>query len=332
MVHAVTLTAIKKDVNIMKKIKKISSIVLSLILFALTFSNVSMAGESLENVYVDDLEREVVLEKKPERAAVLLGSFASAWVLAGGGIVAAADDAWEDFDLGLSPDCVNLGNTSELSLELLIASEPDLVIGSARSDNDLAWESSLGKMGIPVMYFHVEGFDDYLRMMDTFTDITGRKDLFEEYGLNVQNHIKEIINKVEEKLDGGKGPEVLLLRIAKTSVKAKGSKGTVLGEMLKNLYCINISDGSDLLDNLTLEAIVAADPEYIFVVYMGDNTEAADAKMEEVLSGNPAWAGLSAVKNNKVFYMDKHLYNFKPNQLWGIAYEQLAEIIYGDLN
>ena len=59
--------------------------------------------------------------------------------------------------------------------------------------------------------------------------------------------------------------------------------------------CENIADGQDtLLENLTLEAIVAADPDFIFITTMGADDEAL-ASLAEHLQSGPAWAGLTAV-------------------------------------
>lgn len=43
---------------------------------------------------------------------------------------------------------------------------------------------------------------------------------------------------------------------------------------------------------------------------------------------NPLWYNLDAVKNNKVYYMDKALYNLKPNARFAEAYENLEKILY----
>lgn len=45
--------------------------------------------------FTDDLGREVTVEN-PERVAALLGSYADIWYLAGGEVIASADDAWDD--------------------------------------------------------------------------------------------------------------------------------------------------------------------------------------------------------------------------------------------
>ena len=67
----------------------------------------STAAESASVTFTDDLGRELTVEN-PERVAALLGSFADIWYLAGGEVVASADDAWDDFDLPMAEDAINL--------------------------------------------------------------------------------------------------------------------------------------------------------------------------------------------------------------------------------
>ena len=50
--------------------------------------------------------------------------------------------------------------------------------------------------------------------------------------------------------------------------------------------------------------------------------------METTLLTNPAWATLTAVKEGRYYVMDPTLYNLKPNERWGEAYEGLADILY----
>ena len=51
------------------------------------------------------------------------------------------------------------------------------------------------------------------------------------------------------------------------------------------------------------------------------------AYVQQFLMEHPAWSQLSAVKNERVYYMEKTLYNLKPNHRWGEAYEKLYEIL-----
>lgn len=273
--------------------------------------------------FVDDLGREVTVGN-PERVAALIGSFTDIWLLAGGTVTAAANDSWESLNLPLGEDVVNLGSIQEPDIEKLIASQPELVLASANTDADLEMEEILKQAGIPTAYFAVSSFEEYLHMLDICTQITGRRDLYEENGLKVQ----EQIEKTRERIDGS-APKVLFLRASSSSVKAKGSEGNVCGEMLSDLGCINIADSDQtLLEDLSMEAIIAADPDYIFVTFQGNNQEAAMQNVEEMLLSNPAWTSLSAVKEGNYHLLDKRLYNLKPNAKWGQAYEGLADILY----
>lgn len=51
--------------------------------------------------------------------------------------------------------------------------------------------------------------------------------------------------------------------------------------------------------------------------------------MEQTLTASPAWNSLTAVQEGRYHVMDKTLYHLKPNDRWGEAYQQLADILYG---
>ena len=279
--------------------------------------------------FTDALGREVQVNKKPERVASLLGSFADVWLLAGGTLCASAEDAWEDFGLELG-DAVNIGGAHSPSLELLISASPDFVIASASTASNVEMKDSLESMGITVAYFDVDNFDDYLCMLDICTDITGRKDLYEQNGLAIKSKIDEIKNMYAVSDIPENERKILLLRAASGFVKAKGSSGTILGEMLADIGCINIADSNtDLLENLSVEAVIREEPHHIFVVTMGSNTDAAKRSLENMIKENPAWGTLDAVKNGRLHVMDKKLFNLKPNARWaesyGILYEKLTK-------
>jgi len=287
----------------------------------------STADSSGSVTFTDSLGRTVTVTN-PQRTAALLGSFAQIWQLAGGTVCATADDAWEDLSLELSPDTVNLGNTKELNLEKLLAAEPDFILASTNTRQNVEWKDTLEATGIPVAYFDVSNFEDYLSLLAVCTDITGRKDLYEQNGLAIQKQIEAILSQNSKRLENAAAPRVLSLAASASSVRAKNSGSNVLGEMLHTLGCINIadSDGS-LLENLSIEHILQADPDYIFVVQRGDDTEGTRRLFAQLMEDQPAWKQLSAVKNGRIYFMEKVLFSLKPNHRWGEAYEILETIL-----
>ncbi len=276
-----------------------------------------------EYTFTDDLGRTVSLQR-PERTAVLLGSYADVWITAGGAICAAPDDAWEDYDFDLPQDTVNLGGTKSLSLELLLASEPDFVIASSNSTQHMEWKETLEAAGIPTAYFDVSDFADYLRMLKICTDLTGKPENYEKYGREPEKKIHEILERNHQRPEH----KVLLLRASAAKVRAKNNRNNVMGEMLEQFHCSNIADhDSTLLDDLNIEHIFLEDPEMIFVVEVGDDAAGVRKSIETLFKENPLWQELSAVKNNRVYFMDKQLFNMKPNARWAQAYEELETIL-----
>ena len=282
-------------------------------------------AETSAVTFEDDLGRTVTVER-PERVAVLIGSFAHIWYLAGGldSLVAAASDTWTGFDIPLDEAVLNLGSTKQVSLEAVIAAQPDFVIASVNTDADLALREPLEAMGIPTAYFQVSTVEDYLRMLDILTQITGCRENFERYGTSVLSQVEA----AKEKADGS-APSVLYIRVSGSGCRVKNSENSVLGEMLRDLGAVNIADREDsLLENLSMEVIMQQDPEFIFVVLQSSDPSVAQGVLEKTLLCDPAWGSLTAVREGRFYLMDPALYNLKPNDRWGEAYESLAAILY----
>ena len=275
--------------------------------------------------FTDSLGNTVELEQPPKRVAALLGSYAETWLLAGGEVVAVTQDAYDERGLELPEDTVNLGANQQPDLEALFAAEPDLVLLTPDLDGQMGLKDSLAAAGIPAAWFKVETFDDYLNMLKICTDLTGRSDLYQKNGLDIQSGIDAAIASVPE----GEGPTVLLLRAYSSGVRAKNSD-SIAGAMLKDLGAVNIADSnSGLLEDLQMESILAADPEVIFVTTMGASQEAALKSLDELLHSDPAWQTLTAVKEGRVEVLPKDLFHYKPNARWGESYQMLAELMYG---
>lgn len=278
--------------------------------------------ESTVVTFTDDLDREIEVDS-PERVVTLLGSFCDEWLLAGGTVVGTANDTFTNYDFGFGDEVVDIGSTHEPDVEKILSVEPDFVIASAKLDAQVELKDTFEKAGITVAYLDVDDFGDYLRTLDIFTQITGEKENFDKYGTEVSKEIEQAKSKID-----GRRPTVLFIRAAASSVKVKGSKGIVGGEILADLDTDNIADSNSLLEDLSMEAIIAADPDYIFVTTQGSDLDAALANVDELMISNPAWNSLKAVKNGNYYVLDKLLYNSKPNARWGEAYRYLADILY----
>ena len=278
--------------------------------------------------FVDAQGTQVALQSW-DRVVSLYGSFAELWLLSGGTLVGATTDAVEERGLDLGGDVALVGNVKTPSLEEVLALEPDFVILSADIEGHVALDESLTDAGVPHAYFRVDNFEDYCTVLRQFCRMTGRDDLFEEYGAAQQQRVERIKAAAAQMQDAA--PTVLLIRAYSTGAKAKGTD-IFAGAMLAELGADNIVTRYDsLLEDLSMETIIAADPDMILMVPMGANEDAAAAYMAEHFEANPAWAGLTAVQNGCYAMLPKELFHYKPNARWADSYAYLAKILYPGL-
>ena len=52
--------------------------------------------------------------------------------------------------------------------------------------------------------------------------------------------------------------------------------------------------------------------------------------MENMILENPAWNSLSAIREGRIYLMDRKLFNMKPNADWAESYEQLSNILLAE--
>lgn len=277
--------------------------------------------------FVDDLGREITVEN-PERVVTLMGSFAEIWVLAGGAdsLVGTSEDVTDNRDLGIPETAVSVGTYQNPNMEELLALNPDLVILSGetvRTDNHVALESSLEAAGIPAAYFSVTHFEDYLNMLKICTDITKDNTAYEKNGLLVQQQVEQILadTALEEESS-------FLLLITYSGGVRPQSSDSMTGRMLTQLGAHNvIDDYPSLLQEFSVEKVIEVDPDYIFVIPMGNDDEATRKNLEESIESNPAWNSLTAVVENQYILLPREQFLYKPNAKWADSYQYLADLL-----
>ncbi|GFN36637.1 ABC transporter substrate-binding protein [Tepidimicrobium xylanilyticum] len=308
-------------------------ILLALLILALTgcsnkSANIDSKNQEAYYTFIDSLDNLVILEKKPERVVSLVGSYAETWMLAGGEIIGATDDVVKENRFEVSDEISIVGTVKDPSVEEILSLSPDFVILSPDIENQLKMSEILNDANIAHAYFKVEYFEDYLNMLYICTDITEKKDLYEENGLKVKEEIDDILSKVEDKAQ--EKPAVLFVRAFSSGAKAKKDDNLTC-KMLEDLGTVNIANKHpSLLEELSMEEIIEEDPDYIFVTTMG-NTEKALEALKNGIEKNPAWNNLTAVKNDRYIILPKELFHYKPNAKWGESYRYLAEIIYPEI-
>ncbi|MBO5140577.1 MAG: ABC transporter substrate-binding protein [Peptococcaceae bacterium] len=277
--------------------------------------------------FTDAIGQEITVHN-PQRVVSLMGSFSEIWILAGGAdtLVGTSYDTVDNRDLGLPEDIAIVGTYQNPNIEEILALNPDLVLLSSettRTDSHVALKDALNGADIPAAYFSVTHFEDYLNMLKICTDITGNQDAYQTNGIAVEERIAQIIadSKTET------SPSVLLMITYSGGIRAQSSN-TMTGKMLSELGCKNILDDyPSMLQDFSVEKIIETDPDYIFVIPMGNDDALAQKNLKENVESNPAWNSLTAVKNDRYILLPKDKFLYKPNAVWDESYAYLAALL-----
>lgn len=264
-----------------------------------------------------------VRDGQKQKVIALSKSNAELWVLAGGELVATSDDALK-ID-GLNEDVVSLGDMDHVSLEAVAALEPDLLILFSSDPAQKALGEAASEIGIPVYFTNIDNFSDYKGVMKEFTAMTGREDLFEKNVVKVGENIDRIKESVPKE---NTQQTYLLLHVSAT--KSKAEKNDYFAcEIFNDMGLTNVAADESIFNELSMEAVISADPDYIFVVPRGDEKKAM-AEFEGIFASDPAWQELTAVKNKRYTLLSKDLFGLKPNDRWDTAYEEAYKLIVSD--
>ncbi len=255
----------------------------------------------------------------PKSVVALSRSVSQMWLLSGGKLSGTTDDA---LDLENIENAVSVGSLTTCSLEKIVSLNPDLVLLTYDIPLHKKIAVQLKSFGIKTYVVDVKTFDDYAKIMSDFTDITKRKDLYKKNVEEIKQQIEKIILRAEKI---NTHPTYLFLRVS--SVKNKVLKNHFGNEIFENLGLKPILNDESLLDEISIEALVKLNPDYIFIVSQG-NQKKAEESFIKAYQSNSAWKTLSAVKENHVKMLPKEIFNYKPNDRWAEAYKFIYEYVY----
>lgn len=278
----------------------------------------------------DSNNHKTVVKKAPKKVVALSSSFAQLWLLSGGKLAGVSSDAVNERNIGINKnDTEIVGTAMKPNSEKILSLNPDLVILAKDMSSNMKLTDMLDKAKIPYYICKIETLDDYLGALKNFVSITGEEKNYVENGEKVQEQVSKLLKLLPK--PSSTAPSALVLRAHSSGVKVLSGDNTVCN-ILNDIGVHNIADSSkSLLKDLSIEAIIKENPDYIFVVTMGSDKDAAAASLKKSLTSNPAWNNLKAVKNNNVFILPKELFEYKPNNKYGDSYEYLLKIIYPEI-
>ncbi len=207
-------------------------------------------------------------------------------------------------DIELLTDRTDTSGHLQISREVVIAQEPDLVLGAV----DNLSRESLDAVGIPLLEEPAlcpEGvddpsFDDIGEQLRMYGEVFGEQERAEEAAAAMQERVEEIESRAG---DGSTTAAVLYPTVGGGTTYAYGSRSMAHPQLesagLDNVF----GDVDERVFEVTLEELLGRDPDVVVLLY-GDGDPAA---VEEALTSLPGADELTAVREDAVM---TQLFNF----------------------
>lgn len=299
-----------------------------------------------DSVIFPDAASETPLEiaKNPSKPAVLYGSFVTLWYEAGGkaaGVIG-GDSSIALYNLYIGRDVTQDEGVTVLaessagknwSTENIIAFQPDLIICSTAMSGYKTISAPAEAAGIPVVAMDYNDFSDYLKWFKVFCNLNGHPELWDTVAMPALDKVVDILCRIPENQQNA--PKVFAMFSATKDNITANTSGTVLGGMISQMNALNIADadntsGADRIE-INMESVFAADPDLI-VVQCHASTDDDAEQVNRVYGENPVWKSLRAVQEGKIYFLEPHLFHYKPNSHFADAYLQLAQLLYPEID
>jgi len=279
----------------------------------------ALAGDATQKV-TDDRGVEVTVPAHPQRIASI--SFFADDVALALGIKPVASTYMvagrpPEFLLGLTGDMVQIGQRAKPNLELLSEAKPDLIVAIRRYTVGNA--PQLEKIA-PYVAWNMELLDGSDKEIEALATILGKPERGVELNKEFRTHLAEIAAKAPKDqhpryaiMWGGEVPFAFHDENTSASIVNAIGGENIAGPM---------TPGGEFGIDLSLETMLEKDPEVLFIYDYGP---------DRPHENNPIWKELTAVKNNRVFYVGDQWVETNGPIAREIVLREAAHYLYPDV-
>ena len=275
-------------------------------LFTLAFLCISLPALAARTL-TDDVGRSVTVPDHPHRLICLMPSLVDDVYALGAGsdVIAVSDYTKYPVEAKAKP---KVGLPLSPSLETIVSLHPDLVLASGELNRGET-VSELQELGIPVFTVMVHGIDGIYKSIASIGRALNR----EQEADRLVGALKEREKVVRQRVAGKPVVNVLMpiwydpiMTIGKTAyitnlIEAAGGHSVT-------------SDVDEEWPEISLEAVLARSPDALLLV--------RGSKMSvEAIRTRPGWLTMTAVKNNRIYYVDDRIESPSP-----VAFDALEEL------
>lgn len=263
----------------------------------------------------------LTLKSKPKRI-VTLASSDTEIIYALGGKVVGRPTSMGTVIPAQAASAVEVGSTHGILFEKLATLKPDLVIASPSLASQ---KSTLEKLGAQVLFNSHNTYSDIQSSIRLYGKVLGKESTAEEL-------IKDMDRKVAGLKTPDSKPKTLIV------YGAPGSFVIALptsypGNFLELAGGTNVaakfpkSDTMPQYAEVSMERIVAANPELILLITHGDAAEVKES-FKKQFEGNSAWKSLSAIKNDRFEVLPSSLFAANPGLRAPGAIETINKLLF----
>jgi iron complex transport system substrate-binding protein len=280
------------------------------------------APVSEEITFTDALGNPVVLTGTAQRIISLSPSVTeSLFAIGAGGQMVGRTDYCNYPEEALALPSVGGFDAATLSMESIIALEPDLVIGGSVYQADVI--KSLQEAGIPAFVSQPANLAGIVDALTLFGKITGHVDEAASVASEMQARV-DAVKSVVATIPADQRPTVFY-EVWHEPLMSANNK-TVVGELIDLAGGVNLfAELPDEYPTVSVEQIVEVDPQFI----IGPSSH-ADQMTAEIIGGREGWGNLGAVKNNAIYIVDGDIVSRYSPRVVEVL-DEFARILHPDL-
>lgn len=246
-----------------------------------------------EIVVTDDSGATVRLKEPARRIVSLAPHVTETLFAAGAGAKLVGAVEYSDYP-DTAQKLARIGGYSKLDLEVIAALKPDLAVGWA-SGNSPAHIDKLRALGIPVYLVQPERIDDVAVNLERYGELAGTQTTARAAAADFRQRLADLRGKYAAQ------PKVrVFYQIWKRPLMTVGG-GQVISDAIRLCGGENVfADLKPLAPKVSIEAVLAADPEIVVASGMGE------ARPEWVDDWRQ-WPSLTAVKRDNLYFIPPDL-------------------------
>jgi iron complex transport system substrate-binding protein len=194
-----------------------------------------------------------------------------------------------EFLLGLTGDMVQIGQRAKPNLELLSEAKPDLIVAIRRYTVGNA--PQLEKIA-PYVAWNMELLDGSDKEIEALAKILGKP----ERGIELNKDFRAHLAEIAEKAPKDKRPRYAIMWGGEVpfAFHDENTSASIVNAIGGENIAGPMTPGGEFGIDLSLETMLEKDPEVLFIYDYGP---------DRPHENNPIWRELTAVKNNRVFYV-----------------------------